>query len=288
MLIKTTPNPTNMKKMLHINHLVYERPLLITRSGFHTIDRLLKKRAEQDPMDPEDMPEDGMPEDEYDMEIEEGVAYIHINGPIGKNLDMLSKICGACDIATVKEEIDLALSYPDCEMICFLVNSPGGSVDGVPELAEYIAEISKEKPTVAVVEGMCCSAAYYLVAGVSEGIYAIGKTSYIGSIGVYAYLLDESRAYEKEGLKPVLVKAGENKGQGLPGFPIDQKMIDGLQKEIDYIYGLFRGHVAKCKPKVEDSTCQGDAYYAEEAYDLNLIDGIVSNISELFINKYEA
>lgn len=275
-----------MKKLIHINHLVYERPLLITKTGWQTIDRLLKRRAEEP--DDEDIEPEEMMGGEYDMEIEDGIAYIHINGPIGKNLDLLSKVCGACDIATVKEEIDLALSYPDCNMICFLVNSPGGSVDGVPELAEYIAEISKQKPTVAVVEGMCCSAAYYLCVGVSEGIYAIGKTSYIGSIGVYSALYDESRMYEDAGVKPILVKAGENKGQGLPGFPIDQKMIDGLQKEINYIYGLFRGHVAKCKPKVDDSTCQGDAYYAEEAYELNLIDGIVSDKKELFINKYEA
>lgn len=273
-------------KLLHIQNLLYGRPLLITRAGFNSIHEVVQAKLTGRRIvgmdDTDDMPTN--PEDEeqeYDMSIEDGVAWIPIQGPIGRKLSLIERICGACDIDILREQIDLAKTYPDVETICFCVDSPGGSVDGVPDLAEYIAEVNKEKPCIACIEGMCCSAAYYLVAGCSE-IIACGKTCYIGSVGTYCYLLDTSRQYQNEGIDPVLVKAGEKKGELMPGMKITADMIERLQKEVDYINGLFLSHVKGHRPNIPDSFLNGQAYYTEEALKANFVDGVISNKSELF------
>lgn len=272
-------------KLSRISQLIYGRPLLITRNGFNVIHQLVQRKLNSDKMDPTDPMDPMEPMDEesdgYCMTIEKGRANIHICGPIGKKLSLLEKVCGACDIDVVREEIELALTHPDVEVIVFHVDSPGGSVAGVPELAEFITEANRLKKCIAIVDGMCCSAAYYLVAGCDE-IISVGKTSSIGSIGVYCYLMDESRAYFNQGVDPVLIKAGDNKAEGLPGMPITQDVKDNLQKEVDYIYKLFTDHVKHNRRMVKEDSMQGRSYMSEEALQRGLIDYIVNTEDDVF------
>lgn len=261
---------------------------MISREGFDTVHAVVQAKLHgekpsflstifaEPPM--EDSDKDGP----CDLRLENGVAWIRIEGPIGRKLSLLEKVSGVTDIDDLRENIDIAKTNPDVQAICFEVDSPGGSVSGVPDLAEYIAKVNNEEmPCYALIDEMCCSAAYYLVAGCSE-ILAVGRTSYCGSIGVYSYVLDSTRQYKEEGLDPILIKAGKNKGELLPGMPIDDEAKARMQKEVDYIYEMFSGHVSKCRPHVTSDSMQGHGYFAEEALKLGLIDGIISNRNELF------
>lgn len=260
-------------RLLHIINEVYHKPLLISKEGFLTIHNLIQKKLAG--IVPDDLPE----EEKFEVENSEGVTVIPVFGPIGKRLGMLEKICGATDVDDLRENLELAASYPDTETIVLLFDSPGGSASGIPELASFIADINKNvKPVVSIVDGMCCSAAYFLAAGSNE-IYAT-TTSMVGSIGVYCALYDESRLYENAGVKPVLVSAGENKGQGLPGFPVDENFKASLQKEVDYLYGLFTNHVFAYRTDVaKDITA--DAWFGEEAMSRGLVDAVISHPSEV-------
>lgn len=270
-------------RLAHIQKELYHRPLLITQDGFQTIHSLVQHKLKGNVMPMDDMEDE---EQEYDdVVLRDGVAYINVQGVIGRKLSFIEKACtGACDVEDLRDNIELAASYPDVAHIALVIDSPGGTVAGVPELAQRIKEINDTiKPVTAIVDGLCCSAAYYLAAG-CDSILAIGKTSYIGSIGVYTYLLDESQYFAKEGVQPVVIKAGLNKGEGLPGMPITDEIKANLQKEVDYIYNLFTTHVKGNRPNVEDDTMQGRAYYSEEAEKLGLIDGYVNTINEIFTN----
>lgn len=270
-------------KLLHITNLLYNRPLFITRDGFNTVNMVVQNKLNNiaTPLDEINEEEDNP----YIMNIdkEEGIAHLYIQGPIGKKLSFLEKMCGATDIDLLRDEIDFAVTYPEVNTLLFHVDSPGGSVDGVPELAEYIADISKDKQTVALVDGLACSAAYYLISGCNS-IIALGKTSYIGSVGVYAYLLDESRKYENAGVTPVLIKSGVKKGEGLPGMPITEEMKAGIQSEVDYLYKNFADFVSKYRPDIDkEKSMNGGSWYAEEALTRGFIDSIISNMKELIV-----
>jgi signal peptide peptidase SppA len=279
-------------KLLRISQEIYGRPLLITRAGFDTVHSLIQNKLNghkpsffgklfgQEDMDPMDDMDD---DDPTNMDIEQGIAYINIQGVIGKKLSLLEQMCGACDVDVLREKIEMAATHPDVEMICFLCDSPGGSVSGVPEMATYIKHVNDNiKPCVCLVDGMCCSAAYYMMASCSE-IVTVGSTSYVGSIGVYTYLLDSSRQYEAEGITPVLIKAGTNKAENMPGMPITDEMKAKLQKEVDYIYEMFTSHVAASRPQIsKENTMQGHAYYSEESIERGLVDYSISHASELF------
>lgn len=280
-------------KLLHISQELYTKPLLITKPGFLVVHNLLqsKIRGEKDksfirrlmPKLNDDY-EDMLDEDSgYTMEIDNGVAYIPIFGVIGKRLSMIEKCCGATDIQDLQEQIDMAVTNDNVQMICFVCDSPGGSASGVPELSEYISMVnSTQKKCIAYIEGMCCSACYFLISGVDE-IYA-SVSSYVGSVGVYTYLLDESVAYANEGVKPIVIRSGDEKGDLLPGLPIEDSTIKKLQSEVNYINTLFQNHVNRHR-FIDSEYLQGGAYYAEESLKYNFIDSIVNNINDIFVKS---
>ncbi|MFX8577776.1 S49 family peptidase, partial [Acinetobacter baumannii] len=68
------------------------------------------------------------------------------------------------------------------------VDSPGGEVAGLAELAEFIAEAAKEKPIYAVANSLMASAAYWMSSGATR-IYA-APNSAVGSIGVVTAHVD--------------------------------------------------------------------------------------------------
>src|SRR5580704_14701078 len=114
------------------------------------------------------------------------VAVIPIIGVISHRASMIAEISGpgaGTSIQRIKGQFREALQADDCKAIVFDVDSPGGSVDGVMELASEIYAGRKQKPITAVCNSMACSAAYWLASAASEVV--ITPSGQAGSIGVY-------------------------------------------------------------------------------------------------------
>ena len=281
-------------KYLHILKELYGRPVLMTHETFETCHKLIqsklditrpkffglvkpkvKLQIEDDMEDDEDM-------EEYpEFEIIGDVAYIDVIGVIGKRLGFIEKSCGACDINDIQENTRQAMNNPMINTVVYNFDSGGGGVSGIPETAEMIAGCGRKKKTLAFIDGMCGSAAYWLASSCNE-IYAT-PSSQVGSIGVYCYILDESKAYEKEGIEPKLVKAGKNKGEFLPGLPIEQESLDNLQTEVDAIYKNFTGFVSQYR-SISNDYMQGRTYYGEDAQAKGFVDILVNSINDIFIS----
>ena len=69
---------------------------------------------------------------------------------------------------------------PAVKKVCLAINSPGGTVTGVEEIANQVRSMSK--PTMAYTEGEMCSAAYW-IASQSDAVFAT-PSARVGSIGV--------------------------------------------------------------------------------------------------------
>lgn len=168
------------------------------------------------------------------------------------------------------------LSDPNVQAIVIDVDSPGGSVEGVPELAAEIRNGRAQKPVIAVSNCLCASAAYWLAAQCSE-IY-VSPSSLTGSVGVYMAHEDDSKMLDEMGVKVTLVKYGENKAGGNPYEPLSDSARADMQYLVDSVGAMFDADVAKgrkvSQAKVRESFGQGKVFGAQDAIKLGMADKI--------------
>ena len=131
----------------------------------------------------------------------------------------------------------------DVKAIILDVNSPGGSVMGLPETAAVIAEVSALKPVVAVSNYLNASAAYWLSSQATQVVAS--PSSLTGSIGVVQVYASNARALEAEGIDVKVVTAGRYKAFDMPAQPLSEEGEAIIQADIDAIYSEFIGAVAK-------------------------------------------
>lgn len=229
-----------------------------------------------------DMEDDTEPEMEppYEM-VGLGVAAVELHGIIGKNLSSMEMMCGGCDVECVEENLVAALADPAVAAVILDIDSPGGSVAGVGELAAKIGQLATEsgKPIYAYASGQCCSAAYWIACG-CNGI-AASPSSDVGSIGVYMALLDESANWAQEGYKLVLIKSGEFKAAGIAGSTVTDAQIALWQADVDYIFVQFTAAVRAARPGVKDETMQGQVFYGPRALEAGLVDKILPDMGAM-------
>ena len=168
------------------------------------------------------------------------VTVIPIVGVISHRASMIAEISGpgaGTSIQKLQEKFRLAVDDPDCRAIVLDVDSPGGSVEGVMELASEIYAGRRQKPITAVCNSMACSAAYWLASAAGEVV--ITPSGQAGSIGVYMLHQDESEALKKDGIKITIIKAGKYKTEGNPSEPLSEEAYDAFLDKVNDYYGMF-------------------------------------------------
>ena len=201
------------------------------------------------------------------------VAIIRVQDQLTKGV---SKFGGTSTILT-KRALQQAVRAEDVTSILLAIDSPGGQVDGVQDLADAIQQARQSKAVHAYIEDLGASAAYW-IASQAQKITA-NATAFIGSIGVFAILQDLSGAAEREGVKVRVVSTGPYKGLGVPGTPLVQETIDEVQKHVDQIAEFFFAAVRKGRgmgAQALASATDGRIWIAAEAHQMRLIDGIQS------------
>lgn len=200
------------------------------------------------------------------------IAQVNIHGVVGKRVGAFEKCSGVMDCDDVERALAAALDDSSIEGILLDVDSPGGTVTGVPELAAVIAEVDAQKPVVAFTDRQMASAAYYLAAG-ARAIYATGS-AHVGSIGVYSAWLDASRAFEMNGLSMEVDKVGKYKAAGLYGTSMTAEQRDLIHSRTEEVAAWFKGFVRGQRPAVPESAMEGQEFYGVEAKANGLVDEV--------------
>jgi signal peptide peptidase SppA len=222
------------------------------------------------------------------------VAVIPMTGIISHRMSMMSEISGGGGGSTqaLTAQFRQALEDGNCKAIVFDVDSPGGSVEGVTELASEIFEARKVKPITAVFNAMGCSAAYWLASAASDLVCT--PSGQCGSIGVYMALQDESEALKNEGIKITILKAGKYKAEGHPAEPLSDDARNFLQSQVDTVYGMFVKAVAQqrgvSQATVREGMGQGRSLLASDAVKAGLADrvGTLDDVLEKYGVKKSA
>jgi HK97 family phage major capsid protein len=177
------------------------------------------------------------------MRAEGGVAVIPIHGSISYRSDLFTDLFGGTSVGSIKGAVDGAMANPDVGSIVLDIDSPGGTVDGVPELAAHLYGLRGRKPMKAVANTLAASAAYYIGSAADE--FVVAPSGMAGSIGVVSAHMDVSKAMEEMGIKVTLISAGKYKTEGSPYEPLGEDARDGIQERVDDAYDQFVGAVAR-------------------------------------------
>lgn len=172
-----------------------------------------------------------------------GIALIPIAGPIFPRANLMTEMSGATSLEQIGAMVDTAARDPQVGSIVLDVNSPGGSVELLPETAAKIREARKAKPVLAVANGTAASAAYWLAAQADE--ISVTPSGLVGSIGVISEHHDFSQALDAAGVRVSLIYAGRFKTEGTPTEPLGDDARAHVQSIVDHFYGLFLADVAK-------------------------------------------
>jgi signal peptide peptidase SppA len=204
------------------------------------------------------------------------IAVIPLYGIICQRVSMMSDMSGGAPLDRFGAAFSQALNSPEVKGIVIDVDSPGGTVDGVPEMAAQIRAARGTKPIVAVADTMCASAAYWLACQADEVM--VSPSGQVGSIGLFTVHEDFSVADEQAGVKTTLISAGKFKTERNEFEPLSEEALAHVQADVDDFYSLFVADVAKGRgvsvSAVTDGYGEGLALPAKRAVAAGLADRI--------------
>jgi capsid assembly protease len=207
-----------------------------------------------------------------------GVAVIPVYGVIAQRASMFDDISGGTSCEAISKALNAALADESVGSIVFDVDSPGGTVTGVPELAAEIYAARGKKPIIAVANGMAASAAYWIASAADKIV--VTPSGEVGSIGVYTAHHDVSAMMEKEGVKITFIQAGKHKTEGNPYEPLSDEAKADIQDGVDKFYGMFTRGVAGGRgvspEKVLSDFGQGRMLLAEDAVAAGMADEVAT------------
>lgn len=202
---------------------------------------------------------------------ENGVGHVEIKGALlDKSPAIYEKLGLVTTYKTIKREASELLSS-GARAIMFHVDSPGGTVAGCAECAEFIASIPHSG---AYATGMACSAAYKL--SCSAGAIGATHSAEIGNIGTILSWADCSEFWKANGVE---FKALTNDGADLKStFHIepDETQIAFLQESINQAGEEFKSWVRENRPAIDEEVFRAGWYHGQRAAMLGLADQIGS------------
>lgn len=261
-------------KFAHLLSRITSTPWLITQDALEGINALIEARINNPAADPAPRAEEGSG---TATSAADNVAVIGIRGVIGKRLSMMEAACGGVDIEAVERAFDMANADSNISRIVLHIDSPGGTVTGVPELAEKIYS-KKRKPVMAFSDTKVASAAYYLASAADEIV--VTPTAIVGSIGVVLQVRETLNAEAADGRTRLRVfRSGADKAAGVDG-PISPEQAAAFQAQVDKLGAMFRADVTKARPSVTAESMTGMTWFGEEAVGRHLADRMVQNFAE--------
>lgn len=255
----------------HIAARLYETPLLIFHAKLESIRAVLEPRLTGENLSNFKPLASQQPA----MQITDaGIAVLPVMGTLVRRTSAMSAACGLTSYHGLAEMAEDAFTNPAVAGVLMDIDSCGGEAAGLFDLVAELRSMADAtgKPLWAVANEMALSAAYG-IACAADKIW-IPQTAEVGSIGVVALHVDESKADEKAGLSYTYIHAGAHKVDGNPHEPLSDEAKNRLQKDVDGIYAQFVALVAKRR------SCSLDAIQNTEAGIFRGGDAIVAGLAD--------
>jgi len=215
-------------------------------------------------------------EDRQRFTMAGSVAVIPVMGTVSQRLNMLSATSGGTSTELLEKQIRDAVADTSVSAIVLNVDSPGGTVSGLPELHAAILNARDQKPIAASINSMSASAAYWITSAVKD--ISISPSGEAGSIGVFAMHEDYSAMLAEDGVKVTLISAAKYKTEGNPYEPLTAEARAAIQSDVDAYYAMFVRDVAKGRGVSQSSVKvdfgEGRMLLAADAVKAGMVDRI--------------
>lgn len=208
--------------------------------------------------------------------ITESVAIIGIEGVLCAKGKWVGRNSGETSYEGIMAQVAMAREDPMVRGVVLEVDSPGGEVSGMFACARAIHALAQEKPVIAILSDMACSAGYALSSAASAII--IPDTGCAGSIGVIALHASYAGMLEREGVDITILKAGARKAdlnpyEALPADVRDRYLVEleSLREKFAETVGLHRGDRLD---KAAALATEAETYTGQAAVDAGLADAV--------------
>ena len=212
-------------------------------------------------------------------QVVDGVAVLPMIGVMAKRANMFIRISGGVSTEIFANELKQALSDPNVAAIVINGDTPGGTVDGTPELAAKIFAAREIKPVITWSDGVLASAGIWVGSAASK-VYISSDVVTVGSIGVVATHTDFSAADAAEGRKVTEITAGKYKRIASSHAPLSESGRAAIQEQVDDIYSVFVDQVAAQRGMTVDDVlaraADGRVFLGKKAIAAGLVDGIMT------------
>lgn len=203
------------------------------------------------------------------------IGVISMRGSMSNSDSIFSSYLGMTTYPAIREAAVFAASDPSVKSVVLDINSGGGEVSGVEGTVGMLRQLSAIKPVYSFTDGSMSSAAYWL-GSVGKKIYST-RTGIVGSIGVVAVHIEQTKALADQGIKATVLRAGKYKALG---HPLEPLTIDGqskIQGMLDSTYKVFLEDVAMNLGKSVEAvqkSAEGQEFLGQDA----LAAGLVTNV----------
>ena len=210
------------------------------------------------------------------------VAVLPLHGVISQRSSIWQEVFGGTDTEGFGAAFTTAINSPKVGAVLLDVDSPGGTINGVPELADVVYRGSQIKPVAAIADTQMASAAYWVGSqvGGSRKRLAAAPSADVGSIGVFRVHEDISEMLAMDGIDVSFIAVPEFKTEANPYEPLSESARVHHMSQVQAAYDMFVGHVARGrgvnKSMVKDAFGKGRMFHAQQAAEMGLVDRVAT------------
>ncbi|EIQ01623.1 ClpP class periplasmic serine protease [Opitutaceae bacterium TAV1] len=206
------------------------------------------------------------------------ILHIFGSGTLGKHLSSFDELCsGGLSVDRIHAAIAEGKDDPKVSAILLQLDTPGGICHGMPEAAALVRAACEVKTVAAFCDSLTASAGYWITSAADN--FYITPSADVGSVGVYAAIVDYTEWCKKQGIAVTLVKDGAHKGAGFPGTTMTEEQVALIQESVMTCSASFKKDVRQRRGDVSDSTLQGQCFTGPAAIDARLADTLVNDLS---------
>lgn len=201
--------------------------------------------------------------------VRDGIAIIPVEGPMFKRAGFFAQMSGATDYVTIAQDLTTALEDPAISAVMLQIDSPGGEVRGLSDLAATIRAASK--PVWAHIDGTSASAAYWMASAADKVVAS--DTSILGSIGAMMGMTEREPKPGEKSYRFVSSQSPMKKAD-----PASKEGAEAIQAMVNDLGQLFVDAVAANRGVSADFVLEnfgrGDVMVASKALAAGMIDRI--------------
>jgi ClpP class serine protease len=173
------------------------------------------------------------------QQLSSSLAYLPIKGTIVPRTGGLKPHCGMTPTYGIMNKIRELENDPNIRTLILHIDTGGGMLTGVPELAKYIRASRLE--IIGYTDTKALSAGYWILSACDQIV--VTESAQLGSIGVYIPVTKNNNKESK--YSTTYFSAGGNKLHGASDIPLTEKESSYFQASVDSSYVWFTKAVSE-------------------------------------------